>query len=337
MASIKDVAKLAGVSAGTVSKYLNTPEKLKEATKNAVAYAIKKLNYSPNLFARNLRVQSSRTIAVIAQEISNPFHATIYNVIRKEALKQNYSVTLYSINDVDGDVNALLRTMPLHYFSGIIICYFHNMDLSYEFAFKNKDIPIVVLNNEIKYEELNSNIQSIFIDFASGIEMVAKHLINQGKKNIAYIGCMTKQNYEEPKLQGFMRAMKAHNLTPHSITRLHKEYSAKTGYESAKQMLKHKTRPDAVLVDNDVMAFGALRFLQDSNISIPKDMLFASFDDIDFSAYFCPALTTVHVPITEVCIKAFNLLMEQINNPNRKKESVHYKTTLVVRETTEGQ
>ncbi len=336
MVVIKDVAKLAGVSAGTVSKYLNNPLALKESTRTAVEDAIQKLNYIPNLFARNLRVQSARTIAVIAQEISNPFHATIYNTIRKEALKENYSVILYSIDDVDGNLESLLASLPLHYFSGVIICYFHNMDLSFDFARSNPDMPIVVLNNDIKYEEIHKGFQSIYVDFASGIAAATEHLVGLGKRNIAYIGCQTKNTLAEPKLSGFMRVMKRHNLAPHSITHLHKEYSAKTGYESAKIVLEKAERPDAILVDTDIMAIGVMRCLADYGIKVPEDIMLAGFDDIDFSSVYCPALTTVHVPIKEVSVEAFHLLMDQIVNKNCDIKTVHYETNLIVRETTGG-
>ena len=145
MAVIKDVAKLAGVSVGTVSKYLNTPELLREDKRAAVEDAIQKLNYKPNLFARNLRVQDSKTIAVIAQEIRNPFHAALFNTIRKEAMKYNYSVVLYSLNDVNGNFDTLFETLPIHYFSGVISCYFHDMEQSIVFAKRHDKVPMVIM------------------------------------------------------------------------------------------------------------------------------------------------------------------------------------------------
>ncbi len=119
MAVIKDVAKLAGVSPSTVSKYLNNPNSLREMNRIAIEHAIEQLNYTPNLFARHLRVQNSHTIAIVAQEITNPFHATIYNTIRKIALQQNYSVILYSIDNVDGELSSLLDSLPLNFLVGL--------------------------------------------------------------------------------------------------------------------------------------------------------------------------------------------------------------------------
>ena len=151
VAVIKDVAKLAGVSVGTVSKYLNTPELLKEEKREAVEDAIKKLNYKPNLFARNLRVQDSKTIAVIAQEIRNPFHAALFNTIRREAMEYNYSVVLYSINDVNRSIDKLFESLPVHYFSGLILCYFHDMEQSISFAKRHDKVPMVIMSNSDRF------------------------------------------------------------------------------------------------------------------------------------------------------------------------------------------
>ncbi len=333
LAVIKDVAKLAGVSTSTVSKYLNNPNSLKEINRNAVEDAIQKLNYKPNLFARNLRVQSSRTIAVIAQEITNPFHATIYNTIRKEAQKEKYSVILYSINDIDGNINSLFESMPISYLSGIIVCYFHDMDKSIDFAISNKNFPFVIMSNDENYLE-DENYKIVYGDFASGMSDVTKHLLELGKKKIAYVGCMTRRPEREPKFKNFMKVMNEYGLQPHSVTRLQKEYNTETGYESAKIILSMQERPDAILVDNDIMAMGVLRCLADYNVKVPDDVLVTGFDDIIMASVYCPALTTVHVPIEEMSIEAFRLILAQINKEPIIEEAPKFIPHLVVRETT---
>ena len=332
LAQIKDVAKLAGVSSSTVSKYLNNPNSMKDTTKVAVEDAIKKLNYTPNLFARNLRVQNSRTIAVIAQEITNPFHATIYNTIRRVAQKESYSVILYSINDVNGNLNSLFESLPIHYLSGMIVSYFHDMDQSIDFAKNHKDFPFVVMSNDENYVG-DENVQVVYCDFSYGMSEVTRHLIDLGKKRIAYVGCMTQKPEKEPKFKSFMYVMSEQHLQPHSVTRMQKEYSAETGYESTRVILSYPEGPDAILVDNDIMAMGVLRCLTDNHIRVPEDLMVTGFDDITMSSVYCPALTTVHVPIEEMSIEAFRLMLAKINKePNI--EAASFVPQLVVRETT---
>lgn len=334
MAVIKDVAKLAGVSVGTVSKYLNSPESLRENKRIVVEDAIKKLNYTPNLFARNLRVQSSRTIAVIAQEISNPFHATLYNTIRKEALKYNYSVVLYSVNDVDGDINSLFKTLPIRYYSGIILCYFHDMEKSLDFAKMHNDVPTVIMSNDSRYFEEYDSRKIVYSDFGSGIKKACRYLVDLGNKQIAYVGCMTKANGREPKYRSFQKAMTEMKMEPHSVVRLQKEYTMETGYESAELILQHDTLPDAILVDTDIMAVGVLRCLKDHKLKVPEDLMITGFDDIAISSYSCPALTTLHVPIEEMSVKAVQRLILQIDNQEVEVEDEEFNIELVVRETT---
>lgn len=333
MAVIKDVAKLAGVSPSTVSKYLNNPQSVLAKNCEKIELAITELNYRPNLFARQLRVQDSHTIALIAQEIMNPFHATIYNTIRKAALKKNYSVILYSISDVGGELSTLLDSLPRNYFSGIIVCYFHDMDKSLEFALANKDIPFTIMSN-IPYTNNLENVRLLYGDFAHGIEMITEFIIGQGRKKIAYVGCMTRQPAQEPKFTSFMRTMERHNLKPHSVVRLQKEYRAETGYESLKIILEKEERPDAILVDNDIMAIGVLRGLADHKIKVPEEIIVTGFDDITMASFYSPALTTVRVPIEAMSIKAFDLLYEMMEKGNIATEIPVFVPEIVVRETT---
>lgn len=334
VAVIKDVAKLAGVSVGTVSKYLNTPELLKEEKREAVEDAIKKLNYKPNLFARNLRVQDSKTIAVIAQEIRNPFHAALFNTIRREAMKYNYSVVLYSINDVNGSIDKLFESLPVHYFSGLILCYFHDMEQSISFAKRHDKVPMVIMSNSDRFFSEYDSEKIVHADFTLGIQKVCEYLISLGNQNIAYIGCKTKDTAHEPKLKGFLMTMEKYHLEPHSIIRLEKEYTMETGYESAEQILKQDTLPDAILSDTDIMAIGALNCLRDHGVRVPEDMMLGSFDNIEFSRYCNPRLTTVNVPIEAMSVKAVELLLAQMESGQPSGSGTAFDLELIVREST---
>ena len=122
--TVKEVAELAHVSVGSVSRYLNNPDNLRPDTRERIENAVKQLDFHPNLFARTLRTQNSRTIAVIAQDISNPFYTILFNTIRSIAFNYNYNVVLLSVKDLHGDVDAYLQKASISYFSGIILCYF---------------------------------------------------------------------------------------------------------------------------------------------------------------------------------------------------------------------
>lgn len=332
VAVIKDVAKLAGVSVGTVSKYLNTPQLLREDKRRAVEDAIQKLNYKPNLFARNLRVQDSKTIAVIAQEISNPFHAALFNTIRKEAMKYNYTVVLYSINDVNGNMDALFESLPIHYFSGVILCYFHDMEQSIDFARRHEKVPMVIMSNSSRYYSEYDSEKIVHADFTLGIQKVCEYLISLGCRDIAYVGCKTRDIDHEPKLKGFLMTLEKYHLKPHSIVRLEKEYTMETGYESAEYILQTQSLPDAVLSDTDIMAVGVLNCLRDQGICVPEDVMLASFDNIEFSRYCNPRLTTVNVPIEAMSIKAVELLVDQMEGQKYSGSGTGFELELIVRE-----
>ncbi|MDD3339836.1 MAG: LacI family DNA-binding transcriptional regulator [Lachnospiraceae bacterium] len=333
MAVIKDVAKLAGVSVSTVSKYLNAPDSLKDNTRKLVEDAVQKLHYTPNLLARNLRVQSSRTIAVIAQEISNPFHVTIYNTIRKEAMKANLSVVLYSADDIDGDISKLFEDIPINYFSGIIVTYLQDVDKCIEFANRHTNTPIAVMCNDNHFFDEFDSKKLVYGDFTKATSTMAQFLVDLGKKQIAYIGIQTRNGEKEPKYRGFAKVMKKNGLVPNQVIRLTKTFTEKTGYEATEELLAGKHQPDAIFVDTDIMAVGVLSCLKDHKIRVPKDICVTGFDDIVVARYCCPALTTMHVPIEEMSIEAFRLMMNQINHVETERESPKiFVPKLVVRE-----
>lgn len=336
MAVIKDVAREAGVSVGTVSKYLNDPKTLTAEKYEVVKQAIQKLRYTPNIHARNLRMNDSRTIALIAQEIDNPFHAKLYSVMRKELLKYDYSIVLHSASDVDGDLSKLFDKLPVEYFSGIVLGYFHDMDKQIEFAKKHTKVPIVIMSNEERYTEKFETSKIVVADFKKGMEKACDYLINCGNNKISYVGCRADDSTEDrdPKLKGFLASMKKHGKIPNSIIRPRKEFSLETGCQSVGLLLKNGEVPDAIVVDSDILTIGIIRGLTDKGFNVPKDVMVMSFDDIDIAEYFWPRLTTVKIPIEEMCISAVKKLLNQIEKTNRKCKSIYRDFEIYERETT---
>ena len=125
-----------------------------------------------------------------------------------------------------------------------------------------------------------------------------------GVQKITYIGCRTQNDDQEPKLNSFLSTMNTYGMRPHSVVRLENEYVMETGYEAAEITLQNKELPDAILCDTDILAVGVLRKLKNYGINVPEDMMLISCDDIDIASYYCPRLTTLHVPIQEISIKA---------------------------------
>lgn len=334
MATIKDVAKLAGVSSSTVSKYLNNPEAMKAENYLLVENAVKKLNYTPNLLARSLRVNSSRTIAVIAQEITNPFHATLYNIIRKEAQKSGYSVVLYSASDIDGNLDDIFGPVPISYFSGVIIAYLTDILQSYDFAISNINVPSVVLSNDLGVSKAYPSVTSVYLDIKAGIIQAVEHLISLGMRKIAFLGSTTNPPELEPKLSAFLDTLEKHNLKPCHIINSKQDYTAASGYHSVENLLRMKSLPDAIVVASDIMTLGAMRCLADYGLSIPEDMLLVSCDDTILSSMASPAWTSVCLPVEDASSKACELLIGQIKKQPVEGQVVSFNTNLIVRETT---
>ncbi len=336
MTTIQDVAKLAGVSPSTVSKFFNNPGAVKPANYQSIERAVKKLNYTPNMLARNLRVQNSRTVAVIAQEITNPFHAVLYNTIRKKAETCGYSVVLYSASDVGGRLSELFGSFPVSYFSGVIVCYLTDMIQSYDFAMSHPTVPSVVFSNNRDLTQAYPNTASVLIDVKAGVMRAAEHLIGLGMKEIAFLGSSTSHPEHEPKLAAFREVLQKHGLPLSHILNANQDFTALSGYQSAQRLLSMAELPDAIVVASDIMAVGVMRCLTDNGISVPRDILLASCDDIALAAMYAPALTTVRLPIEAASARACELLVELIEKRRPVSDSMveFFDTELIIRETT---
>lgn len=332
MSNIKAVAELAGVSTGTVSKYLNNPVNLKEKTRIKVEQAIEALQYSPNPIARSMRTGKTNCISVVVPDISNPFFAEVYVSINLSANKAGYTTVLFSNQNDPAKLKNFIEEFSTHKYDGLILCFLDEYtDIISSLDQLQHKIPIILLSQDINCTLFNS----VSIDVYEGIYMATKYLCSQGHKKIAFIKGPENSIISTEKCKGFLKAMHDAGLSVPEEYIFRGSFSLKTGYQSGIHFSRLKDAPEAIIGANDILAIGCMKYYLHNNYKIPSDIAFMGYDDINLSLMFEPSLSTVHLPISEMGTEAMKLLLAKLKNKRAKNRQIILKTELIVRNSTD--
>jgi len=301
--TIHDVAKLANVSVGTVSRVLAKNETVKHLILLRVNQSIAALNYKPNLAARALRAKRVDIIGVILPDITNPFFAQVAQDIEKAASRHGYVVILAaSHNDTAIEarqMSAIVDRTP----AGIILIPAEDHQ---EFTMPS-NVQVVAFDRAI------AGIRGIYADQRRGIALAAQYLFDLGHRRIDYIGGPPQTRVAQVREDGFttqLRQLCAND--PSMRLRVHHGlFNYASGEKIAREILSVPVgqRPTAIAAASDQQAIGALRAARDLRIEVPGELTIVGFDDITLADLVVPRLTTVRQPATEMAEEAVRLLL----------------------------
>lgn len=308
-ASIKDVAKEAGVSIATVSRVLNEIDVVNEDTKAKVKDAIEKLGYRPNIVARSLKTQKTKTVGIIIPDISNQFYPEIVRGAEDVANIYNYNIMLCN-TDLDKDKEIeYLKILREKMCDGIL--YMSNsLEQSILQLLNELKMPTILIENT----DITGRIPSVSIDNEKAAFDGVTYLINKGNTNIAFIG--TNKNYNSvsaARFSGYKKALLNNNIPIKEDLICFSGKKARDGYESIKSVLD-KTTLDAVFCTEDEVAMGVINGLRERGINVPKEVDVMGFDNIYSSSIFYPKLTTVAQPMYDMGSVGMRMLIKVINN-----------------------
>ncbi|MCU5774629.1 HTH-type transcriptional regulator GalR [Erwiniaceae bacterium BAC15a-03b] len=326
MATIKDVAKLAGVSVATVSRVINKSPKASESSRLAVNSAMEQLQYHPNANARALAQQSTETIGLVVGDVSDPFFGAMVKAVDEVAWQTgNFLLIGNGYHDEEKEREAIEQLMR-HRCAALVV---HAKKVpDDELAGLMKQIPgMVLLNRSLAGFEK----RCIALDDRYGSWLATRHLIQQGHQNIGFICSTHAISDTEDRLKGYYDALREHNLPCNDRLVAFGEPDELGGEQAMTELLGRGKNFSAVACYNDSMAAGALAVMSDNSIRVPEEMSLIGFDDVLVSRYVRPRLTTVRYPIVTMAQQAAALALALAHGTALPEVTNMFSPTLVRR------
>jgi LacI family transcriptional regulator len=328
--TIYDVAYRAKVSLATVSRAINNPEKVKPDTRERVLKVIEELGYKPNAFARGLASRKSTTVAVIVPDMSRASIAEMMNGIADIARVYKYTILLYILDNEDLNQEDILREIIAAQVDGILYLNDEVTHDQYEFLQRVRDeysIPVVLTNTVFPDHE---DIPSVSIDYEKAAYEMTKLLIDEGRKNIFMVSTVRKYMVNDLKESGYLRAIEEAQLAP-KIMRTSGRVSVNTEHFN-EYFKNHKV--DGVLAVRDSIAVNFMNVARQNEMTIPKDISVAGFQNTKYAILARPKLTCVDVPIYDIGAVGMRVLTKLMNQEEVTEKEVILEHTIVKRDST---
>lgn len=330
--TIKDVARIAGVSPSTVSRVLSNHPKITPATARKVREAMEELGYHPNIMAQSLVSKSTQTIGLVlsrsVEEFINPFFSEVMRGMLAYANAAHYDVLMSSTNTRQEELEAVNRMIMGRRVDGIILMAPRKADPAIETLMQH-DFPFVLLGRSLEHEELlcvnNDNIKAA-LD-------ATNHLISLGHARIGFVGGTADMVVTEDRLEGYRQALLAASLPYRPDWVIDDEMLQAGGFHTLSLMLNQPERPTAFVVIDDVVAFGFIRQLYEAGFSIPNDVSIISFNNIMLSELSNPPISTVDIGIYHLGYMTAQLLIRKITGEPIPQNQLVLPHRLVIRGT----
>jgi LacI family transcriptional regulator len=330
MSSIREVAKRAGVSLGTVSNVLNRPDIVAEETRRRVQQAIEEIGFVRNGSARQLRAGNSQYIGLVMLDVANPFFTEVARGVEDTANKSGYVVILCNSDDSVEKESHYLQVLEEQRARGVLITPVQS-HASYLQRFRRRGIAVVLLDRPSRIRDLCS----VAVDDVRGGELATDHLLGQGHRSIGFVHGPLSIRQCADRRRGVLRAVRSAGLDPDQviIDITTPAQNSNEGGESLSRLLRGRIKPTAVFCANDLLALGLMRALIKNGISIPGELALVGYDDVEFASVLSTPLTSIRQPKYELGRKAAELLIDEANYPtSHRHQHIVYQPELIVRE-----
>jgi DNA-binding LacI/PurR family transcriptional regulator len=350
LASIKEVARAAGVSISTVSHVLNDTKYVSDELRDKVMSAARSLDYEANIVARNMKSGFSQSIGIITSDICGVFYPYVVKEVCLIARERDFNVAIFDVNSSYDHSNSqkkekeCFKRLIASLTDGIIFVSSVKeeevgsfLDDIRAMSFKKKEVPLVSLERDFS----RFGIDSVYVDNISGAETAVNHLLECGCSRIGHITGPIEMQIVQDRIRGYLNAMEKTNLKVDAETMIAGgNYSHQSGYVAMERLMEKNGDLDGVFVANDQMAIGAMKYLKEREIGIPEKIKIIGYDDVFVSSVVEPQLSTIHVRKHYMGKRAAEILFQRIGGLKKKKplanETVKEKleTRLVVRKST---
>lgn len=326
--SLRDVAKAAKVSVGTVSNVLNRPEVVAPETLARVQGTIKDLGFVPNGFARHLRSGNSRTLGLIVPDVANPFFTEVARGVEDAASKRDYAVFLCNSDESATKEDRYINILIEQQVRGVLIT---PTDVKSDRldAMRERGIAVTLVDREIKGRKQCS----VSVDDIHGGQLGIEYLTGLGHTDIAWVCGPDSIPQVADRGAGVAKAAKFAGATVETIRV--SLMNTTQGEEAAKKILALKTIPTAIFCANDLLALGVMRFLRENKLRIPEQVSVLGYDDIEFAASAAVPLSSISQPAYQMGVTAADLLLNECEEAEtHEHQQIRFQPQLVERAST---
>jgi LacI family transcriptional regulator len=330
--TLKDIAKLCGVSIATVSLVLNNkPNRISEATKKRIIDTAKEHQYHPNPMALSLVTRKSHVLGLIIPDVSNLFYTEFIRQVELEAAKHGYTIILGNTDEQGSREYEYVKTFLQRGLAGCILIHssieMEKYDAKIVEVVKQSKLPFVLIDRQQKA----SNIKTLFIDQELGAYLATTHLLNLGHTKIGYISGSLDLDLSKMRYAGYKKALEEHNVPFDENLVEFGDWRPEGGHQAGLRLIAKGVT--GIFAANDMMAFGVYQAAFSMALRIPQDLSVIGFDDVSFASVVTPGLTTINQPMRQIGIDCVDTLVDMIT---RKSDvlSKNYTPTLIVRSST---
>lgn len=323
--TIKEIAKLSGISVSTVSRAINNHYDISPETKRRVQEVIDKYGYVPNNSARNLKLNDARNIAVLVKGITNPFFTSMIKVFERECTSHNYSLVLEHVEESQDmtEIAALLEKEKR--LNGIV--FLGGNPIQSSERLKRLAAPYVFCSVAVTDRKKFSRYAYVSIDDRREAEAVTDYLFACGRKRIAIL-CADREDISigSLRLEGYLNSLKKHGIEPDPAlicrsASAEETYTHENGYQSTMKLVRSGTAFDAIFAISDSIAIGCLRALRENGIEVPGQVSVVGFDGLPIGKYLVPSLTSLRQPVEEMAEASMQALLAMIAERDREEET----------------
>lgn len=324
-ATISDVAKHAGVSIATVSRVLNATTPVQADKAERVRRAIAELNFVPRPAARTLASRKTNTIGLVFSEIRGAFFPQLLKGIEAQLHEAGYELLVYSTHS---DRPIQRKPIGEHNTDGLLV-FTTSLEKEEIARLYRINFPLVLMHES---PPDGMDIPVITVENKDGAAMLVSHLIEQhGRRRIVFLRGPDGHEDSQWRERGYREALAAHNISFDAALVASGEFDQETAYHALKKLIQDGVDFDAVFAGDDDASIGVYRALKEARRLIPDDVAVVGFDDVEFSRYISPPLTTIRAPIEEVGREAVRQLLALLNG-GQAQSLVLMRTELVIRE-----
>jgi LacI family transcriptional regulator len=318
--TIRDVARLSGVSPMTVSRVINDSERVSPETRRRVEQAISELGYVPSRLARGLSRQRTGTLSVIVPDVANPFFTAVVRAAEEVARRADYHVILC---DTRADLSVerdVIEELIAHRVEGVVIAPVSDRSATHLQRLAEFGVPFVLIDRTVPGVDCDV----VLGDSSGGARRLVEHLISLGHRRIGFIVESDDVSTARDRRRGYEAALDAAGISLDPALVAHAAPDPSGGSVGMARLLELEERPTAVFTVNNLVALGAIEAVRAAGLHVPDDVALVCFDDIEFASRLYPFLTAMEQPAQTFGALGTQLLLERIEGrgPDRRHEVV---------------